>query len=428
MSNDHLEFSGEWVDITPHGNAPLAGYGANRMSNGAIDIPLEANAILLRHNGGRILFMQLDLLAASARLRNHLLGHLGERLRDDELFLVSSHTHYAPNLDPQCPGLGDLDDDYIAYVTEKTCKLADRVLAKTPQKIVLRYGEGQADHAINRRHWCHAFSPRFPFHRRVMALHPNPDGPKDETLRVFVLETDTAGSPAAAPVGILWNYACHSVCHGPIHRISAGYPGVVRKAVRERYRRDMPVVFLPGFSGNLRPKCLSRFPLSPFYLLHRIVNGPVFAKCSEKFFINWTSSLSGILVQTIDSRTTKKEISGIRSVRSTVSAKEWMKHGLVDRPLSFHLVQVDPLFSFLGISAEAVVEYGDMLRGLFPGRTFVPVGYIDGVVGYLPTSEMLAEGGLETTSPGYGFQGDSFKENITPLVCDLVRNLSELVH
>ena len=75
-----------------------------------------------------------------------------------------------------------------------------------------------------------------------MALHPNPRGPRDETVRLFVAAREADG---AGPMGILWNYGCHPVTAYPADVVSADYPGVVRRALRSGCGADLPVCSCP---------------------------------------------------------------------------------------------------------------------------------------------------------------------------------------
>ena len=79
---------------------------------------------------------------------------------------------------------------------------------------------------------------------------------------------------------MLWNFACHPVMYHSPMNVSAHFPGDVRKELRE-ILSDIPVVFLQGFSGDIRPnnvaggntfkgKLLSQLNKSPsFKHLHR---------------------------------------------------------------------------------------------------------------------------------------------------------------
>ena len=64
-----------------------------------------------------------------------------------------------------------------------------------------------------------------------------------------------------------------------------------------------------------------------------------------------------------------------------------------------------------------------MLRRLCSPRTPVPIGYAGAVAAYLPTSAMLAEGGLEVLSPGYGLDNAKYRENISELVQERMQKL-----
>ncbi len=412
------------VNISPRFPLHLAGYGLDRMSAGAVGEPLEANALLLQCKQGRVLFVQVDVISAGNALRRHLLDHFGARLQDEELFLVASHTHFAPNIDANLPGIGQVDPAYVDQVFEQITGLVDRVLRALPEPVHLEYGEGRANHSVNRRHWC--FSPmlRFPPVKRVMARHPNPRGLRDETVRVWSASPSGSGP---APLAVLWNYACHPVTTWPFNAISADYPGAVRRSIRTRFGGNVSVVFLPGFAGDVRPNRIDRLPLSPYRLLHRIVNGPIFGEFQAKSSRRWVSSLADLVVATLSAKLYAVPVARISGRRISLSMGEVMEGEVDSRPLSFQLVRIDDSFAILGISAEPVAEYAVGLDDLLSPGTFVPVGYIDGVCAYLPTTEMLSEGGMEVTSPGYGLEHANYRLHVSNIVRTAVQALSPAV-
>ena len=176
----------------------------------------------------------------------------------------------------------------------KVVELLERVLSAERQPICLHYGEGEAAHSINRRNWCWAPTWGVPPIKRCMGLHPNVFGPKDETLRAIAL------SPQAddrEPTAMIWNYACHPVTTHSPSILSADYPGAVRTRIRRRFGKDMPVVFLPGFSGNVRPNRVTRLPFSLYYLLHRVVNGPIFGRFTPDASRRWSATLADRLLE-----------------------------------------------------------------------------------------------------------------------------------
>jgi hypothetical protein len=50
---------------------------------------------------------------------------------------------------------------------------------------------------------------------------------------------------------------------------------------------------------------------------------------------------------------------------------------------------------FAGVSAEPSTEFSRLVRALSIDSCMVPYGYLEDVLGYLPISEQLKEGGYE---------------------------------
>jgi neutral ceramidase len=253
-----------------------------------------------------------------------------------------------------------------------------------------------------------------------MAMQPNFKGMRDETIRMFLA---SAEANRVKPLGVLWNYACHPVSTYPDDTISSDYPGTVRRLLRERFQEDLPVVFLPGFSGNIRPNRIAKFPLQPYPLLRRMINGPVFDRFSAESSDAWRHSLGGLVSRAAAFALHPVEANGIRSSMLTVPLDELMYGDVRDKFIIFKLTQLDPHFTFLGMSAEPVIEYIDALRGFCTPRTLIPIGYTGAVAAYLPTSEIVAEGGLEAISPGYGLENARYRENVSELVNEQMRKL-----
>ncbi len=77
---------------------------------------------------------------------------------------------------------------------------------------------------------------------------PWPDGPRDETVHVLEARAADGSVPA-----LLWQYACHPVCNPERLRVSAEFPGVVRQRLRRDLGPETAVLYLQGFSGDIRP-------------------------------------------------------------------------------------------------------------------------------------------------------------------------------
>ena len=58
--------------------------------------------------------------------------------------------------------------------------------------------------------------------------------------------------------------------------------------------------------------------------------------------------------------------------------------------------------SILAVNGEMVHAYGEFVKTRFD-KTVLPVGYSNGMIGYVPTAEQLAEGGYEAVDFIYYF-------------------------
>ena len=89
-----------------------------------------------------------------------------------------------------------------------------------------------------------------------------------------------------------------------------------------------------------------------------------------------------------------EETSGkISAARASIPLGELGLEGIA--PLTLHAVNLGANIKIVGLAAEPVYEYAAILEELYKGACIIPVGCIDHVFGYLPTAEMLPEGGYE---------------------------------
>ena len=380
------------MDITPDRPLPLAGYEDRRGPSRGVADPLELNALLLRAPGQTIAILTADLLFVTAELKARLLEAVGARLGLDEasLLVAASHTHSAPALDPSKPRLGVCDPEYAARVTQRAAELLGRLGTMDPVPCHVDYRTGAADHAINRRRpgW-HVSLRHLPY--RGVRRAPNPAGPRDETLHLL-----TFSDPTDRPLAVLWSYACHPVGFPARTRVSADFPGVVRRALRDAHGAELPVLFLQGFAGDVRPRetgATTRFTRR----LAELIVGPLFASFTPAQYAAWAGGLAERVVGVArGAMRTRRPVAPVcRRERTALSAL--VAGATAGRDVTFQRMSLDPAFHIIGVSAEPVTAYGTMVRRMFPGAV-LPVGCIDSAFGYLPTAAMLGERGYEDSA------------------------------
>ncbi|HEV2749286.1 MAG TPA: hypothetical protein VGV12_02055 [Gemmatimonadales bacterium] len=395
------------ISITPDRPLPLAGFTDRLEESTAVADPLELNALLLRRPTATLAILTADLLFVTQDLKHRIAARVRPDLvLDDASFLLAaSHTHFAPAVDPSKPLLGPVDPAYVDLVVERGAALLRRLAdANTGQgEPRIEYRSGIAAHAINRRRMGWRLSPRAPHLPRRAALRaPDPMGPRDETIHV-VTPLDPGGRPRA----VLWSYACHPVSFAEPQHVSADYPGVVRRALRAAIGggggSDLPVLFLQGCAGDIRPRELGR-PRALGRRLAELVFGKLFTPFTPAEYRAWSESLAASVVEVARAPGRAFPLgSPFRTALTSLPLADLLD-GVhpADRSVTLQRLEPAPGLAIEAISAEPVAEYGLAARATTPeGMVVIPAGYTDSVFGYLPTARMLGQHGYEDE----GFMG-----------------------
>ena len=122
--------------------------------------------------------------------------------------------------------------------------------------------------------------------KRIFANRPNPKGALDDDLYVIKIIRD------GRPEGFLINYACHpSILRGSY--ISADFPGKVGPLLIKAMGKNVAVLYLQGFAGNIRPNLLapvSSLFVSPKKFFIEFIEGRLFEKNTSEKHINFVGS------------------------------------------------------------------------------------------------------------------------------------------
>jgi len=389
-------FSFASADITPHRPVPLGGYGWRTSEYAGIADPLEANFVVIRQGEREVVLVTADLLYCGEDLRRALLERLGLTASPECLFLGASHTHGAPMTQSGIPKVGIPDQEYVQFAADRIAVAITKVRRNVAPAWVT-YHNGRANHSMNRRLKRLRITPRGL--RYSSDMGPNPDGERDEEVSVLRICSGQGDVRA-----VIWSYACHPTGRPGLNMVSADYPGVVRQQLRQRYG-PIPVLFLQGFSGDLRPPFGARVTDMRSLVL-RICLGPLFGRPNLPEWQRWADSLGQYVCQIVHTDGVKVKALPLCSTRCAVDwpGVRWWNHNR--RDLAFHLVMLGQI-AILGISAEVVSSYRRLVEKLFANYKVIPVGCIDQTWAYLPTDGMLPEGGYEVEgfAPYFDFPG-----------------------
>jgi hypothetical protein len=89
-------------------------------------------------------------------------------------------------------------------------------------------------------------------------------------------------------------------------------------------------------------------------------------------------------------------------------------------PLEITRLDLVKELSFVTFNAEMVVDYGSFVKDASHGR-MLPLGYTNGMIGYVPTKEQIFQGGYESRDavPYFGLPS-SFQPQIEDILCSAI--------
>jgi len=376
------------VDITPDFGVPLAGYAARSGLSEGADIPVRLKALFIQGaRGSRALLISADLLWWDPVDLTALQREIARRwkLPIASQFFCASHTHSAPTAGRHFElTLGKCSTRFRALLKRRLFLAIDAAREDLEEVNSVRTGRALCRIGIHRRKRSGG--------RIIMA--PNPSGPVDPEVTLIELLRGDGSSKA-----VLVNFGCHPTTKGDL-RISSEFCGAAMDMLEEKTKAGC--LFLQGFCGDVRPKLVKegRFAAGTSADISRL--GKKLYLALLKARRNATRQTLGAAVRgkslVISLKMDDRSADAVRCARSSsLIERRWavaMRKRAVQTalPLRFSILEIGGLL-FFGANGELVVDYGLYLKKLAP--RLIPVGYVNGMTGYIPTDEQIREGGYE---------------------------------
>lgn len=406
------------LPITPAMPVRLCGYGyRTELSTKTVeDVCLRV--FYLTDGERRLVFLYGDLIWWSPSFVARARAALAERygLKEKELCFVASHNHSGP------PTGGDFTPALETFCPEYAAWLLERVLA------------GVADARGNlepvRAARCDGNCNINVFRRVKTAngveMRPNYEVAADRQLTILRF---TAAS--GAEKGFLVHYPCHAnAANG--YEIHPDYPGMALRMLDEAFPGST-AMFLQGCTADLRPNSVTgdRFvPCDPERT--KLLAEIFFDSCMETLSspgrevplaLSVERSVTELpLVQTF----TREEVEAAAVEDSP--DRQWAQAVLAKglRPterLDVYRIALGDGYVLFTLNAEVVQFYARFVRQICPGA--VTAAYANGMIGYLCTSEQIAEGGYEPFDSAKGFAlAGTYSPEIEKRICGVLRDLN----
>ncbi len=404
------------TDITPPVGYLLQGHSARKQPSQMVHDPLYLKALTISDGRERVALITSDLVYFDKNLTTAIKDGIAQRtgLPVARIMLTAAHTHTGPFTFSSKANDERLLPDYLALLVKKAVgAVMEAIQREAPA--TLRWGTGRVNiGAINRR--SKDSQGRF-------QMAPNPDRPVDPQVTALAV-CDSAGRPRT----ILCNYTCHpTVLATDIYQISADYPGVTQRVLQQMYPGAM-AMFTNGCCGDVRPAIIDpatgEFKGGSFADTERMghtLAGTVIAALEQGEELP-AGKVAGRLLslelpldqsllptdpgrlehayQTHQSSQTSHDGSGLEAWRD-----HWKERLAAGAPvpaavlMDIQALHVGPA-RVAGIAGETMVEIGLRIKDGAAARKhkLLLCGDANGVVGYLPTTAALSEGGYETNS------------------------------
>jgi neutral ceramidase len=371
--------------ITPKVSMPMAGYAARKEPSEGTEQDLFAKALVIEDRGdSRVVFVTLDLIGVSARLRAAVNGQLAEKhkLPPQAIVMNASHTHCGPAYS------GDDARPHFDFLVQTLVDLVGRAIDDL-QPAALNYSTARSGFAMNRR------TPTATGYKN----HPNPDGPVDHS--VPVLSVLDAGGKLRS---VMFGYACHNTTMG-FRKWLGDYAGYAQEYF-EKDHVGVTAQFLMGCGGDQNP-----YPRSE--LRYAQQHGRSLATAVEAALETKQTTLRH-----------QHPLQGpLQTIFDTVSLDYTDKER---PPIAYpvQLVQFGKGLCIVALSSETVIDYSLRLKSELAapaGPAVWIAGYSNVMEGYIPSRRVLLEGGYEAESRPWNL---TLEERIVAKVHELYRRLN----
>jgi len=433
--------------ITPTEPLLLSGYASRHQPFTAVNDDLFAKALALEdQEGNRAVLVTTDLIGFRASMAEPLCKRICRKtgLKRSQILLNSSHTHSGPSL--------SLDTSSKAY--EATPELAKRRVTYTLwlmdeiESIVLEalsrlrparlsYNTGVATFVMNRRQ----FLPG------GVRLGVNPRGLVDRSVPVLRIDT-----PEGKLLAVLFGCACHNTTlTGKNLLVSGDYAGFAQRYIEEHHP-NVQVMFMLGLAGSANPYPKGTFKYAQVHgttlgeEVCRLLAAPV-ASTSEEASRADRRRLESMSVPVTGKLRTKLDYvdlplsppPSLEEIKANLSARSWQGFNsramlaLLERgekpPKRFTcpmaLWQFGDDLTLLGLSGEVVGEYVPLIEKVLGHNRLWLAAYCNDVFGYVPTAEILSEGGYETRGVYHGGTVGQFAPKVEKVLIEKVREMAQ---
>jgi len=388
--------------ITPTQPIYLSGY-ANRMhaSDGVVH-DLKAKALAIEDKShGRLVFVTTDLIGLPRTITDVVAARVQKEhgLERARLILNSSHTHTGPLIARNLELMFELKPDERRGVDEYARKLTDdlvMLIGKAIQDLSpadLWFGNGEAHFAINRRE-------KTP---KGMRIGLSPQSPTDPDVPVLKVT-----GPDGKVRALLFGYACHNTTlGGDMYKITGDYAGYAQNEI-EAAQPGVTAMFVALCGADQNPNPRGKLELAEQHgkaLATEVmrVAGTKLERVQGR--LRAAFQIVELGFNSYSRETLEKELksTNVWHARYAKTMLKMIDEGQPIRryPYPVQAVQFGKDLTMVAMGGEVVVGYGLWVKKNYGSKGIMVAGYSNDVMSYIPTVQILKEGGYEPVESMY---------------------------
>ena len=426
------------VSITPKEPIHLLGYPNRTKPFESVDQDIFAKALAIEDSEGhRGVIVTSDLVGFQDAYAGAICDRICEltKLQRGQIILNASHNHTGPlvTLDPMKQGNlahGSMSDAEaqrtIAYSRElqdKIVKLVEDALADL-RPAQLSWGKAKVDFVMNRRVGKAG----------AISMAANPQGIADRTVPVLKI-----ASPDGKLRGVLFGCACHNTTLTPDHNLISGdYAGAAQELLQRKYPGAI-ALFMSGCGADANPEPRGGLDQVRQHgaeladaVIHRLdgnltaVHDPLHAAYKVVDLPLQHLTLDDIAryiaignVQSMMATHLKQLVDGGSKLPETYGA-----------PVAVWRFGDGP--TLVALPGEGVAGYVPLIEQRLKNRPLWISSYNNDCFGYLPTAQIVREGGHETIGVTVWLWGNRFanragffSEDVERTIIDAVAELAK---
>ncbi len=411
--------------ITPAKPIRMAGYASRKKPSEGVLLDLFAKAMAFEDSQGeRGLLITADVIGFNAQVADFLCDSIAEEtgLERRQIMLNPSHTHTGPVIGIPGATSYELEGEEAECVHQFAKTLAGKLTRISAEAIAdlkpakLSWGLGVTGIVMNRRE----------FTDNGIRLGFNPRGYVDRS--VPVLRVDTTNGELRA---VVFGCACHNTTlTGQHFALSGDYAGFAQQYI-EKQHPGVQAMFVIGCGGSANPH--PRGTAEAAQVNGRSLGAEVCRVLSESLVrvqgpMQVMLEYADLPLEPVPSRDqlevmTKGPSYIAFNARQMLTALDQGEPLPTKYSAPFALWQFGDDLTLVAMSGEVVNGYVPLLESALGPRKLWIAAYANDCFGYLPTREVLEQGGYETrclyTEPGF------FAPNVEEVVIDKIVEMAK---